>query len=174
MERPVLLCGLGRVGWRVFDSLRAAGLTVAVIDSHLDPSDSRLVGVRAVKGDCRLPDVLEQAGVKDARGVLILTSDDLVNISTALLVRRLNAEVRVVVRMFNQNLIARFAGAVKNTVAMSVSALVAPVMALTAVSGDTLARSSWTTARGRFPNWSRRTAPIWSASGSRTSRANTA
>jgi Trk K+ transport system NAD-binding subunit len=40
--------------------------------------------------------------------------------------------------MFNQNLVARFTGAVKNTVALSVSALVAPVIALTAVSGDTL------------------------------------
>ncbi|MBP3955708.1 NAD-binding protein [Gemmata sp. G18] len=138
MERPVLLCGLGRVGWRVLDSLRAAGLPVVVIDIKVDPGDPRLAGVTAFKGDCRRHELLEQAGIKDARGVVIVTSDDLVNISTALLARKLNPTARVVVRMFNQNLIARFGGAVKNTVALSVSALIAPVMALTAVTGDTL------------------------------------
>ncbi len=138
MERPVVLCGLGRVGWRVLDSLRAAGLPTVVVDLNTAPDDARLAGVTAFKGDCRLPEVLERAGVKGARAVVIVTSDDLVNISTALLVRKLNPTARVVVRMFNQNLIARFTGAVKNTVALSVSALIAPVIALTAATGDAL------------------------------------
>jgi Trk K+ transport system NAD-binding subunit len=138
MERPVVLCGLGRVGWRVLDSLRAAGLPTVVIDIKAEPTDPRVAGVSYFKGDCRQVELLERAGVKDARAVVIVTSDDLVNISTALLARKLNPAARVVVRMFNVNLIARFTGAVKNTVALSVSALVAPVMALTAVTGDTL------------------------------------
>lgn len=136
MERPVVLCGLGRVGRRVLDSLRAAGLPTVVVDLKAAAGDARLAGAAVVTGDCREPDVLERAGIKDARAVVIVTSDDLVNISTALLVRKLNPAARVVVRMFNQNLITRFAGAVKNTVALSVSALIAPVIALTAVTGD--------------------------------------
>ncbi len=138
MERPVVLCGLGRVGRRVLDSLRAAGLPTVVIELNVDPNDPGLAGATVLRGDCRRLDLLEQAGVKEARAVVIVTSDDLVNISTALLIRKLNPGARVVVRMFNQNLINRFTGAVKNTIAMSVSALVAPVLALTAVSGDTL------------------------------------
>lgn len=138
MERPVILCGLGRVGWRILDHLRAAGLPVAVVSLH-DPADSRLAGVHFVKGDCRRPELLEEAGVRSARGVIIVTSDDLVNVSTALLVRQLNPDVRVVVRMFNQTLIPRFGAAVKNVTALSVSALTAPVIALTALTGDALA-----------------------------------
>ena len=138
MERPVVLCGLGRVGRRVLESLRAAGLPTVVLDINVALDDPRLTGVTVFKGDCRRPELLEQAGVKTARAVVIVTSDDLVNISTALLARKMNPGARVVVRMFNQNLINRFTGAVKNTIAMSVSALVAPVIALTAVSGDTL------------------------------------
>lgn len=138
MERPVVLCGLGRVGWRVLASLRAAGLTVVVVDINTSPDDPRLAGVTAFKGDCRRTELLDAAGVKDARAVVIATSDDLVNISTALQVRRMNPTARVVVRMFNQNLVARFHGAVKNTVALSVSALIAPMLALTAVTGDAL------------------------------------
>jgi Trk K+ transport system NAD-binding subunit len=136
--RPVLLCGLGRVGWRVLASLRAAGLPVVVVDTNLPADDPRLAGLTAVKGDCRRPEVLERAGVRDARGVLIVTSDDLVNVSAALLVRKLNPDARVVVRMFNQNLLARFGTAVRNTVALSVSALTAPLLALTAATGDAI------------------------------------
>lgn len=137
-ERPVVLCGLGRVGWRVLASLRAAGLPVTVIDTSFAADDARLVGVMAVRGDCRRPEILEQAAVKDARGVLIVTSDDLVNVSAALLVRRLNPTARIVVRMFNQNLLDRLGGAIRNTVALSVSALTAPLLALTAATGDTI------------------------------------
>lgn len=138
MDRPVVLCGLGRVGWRVLDSLRAAGVPVTVVDINLAPDDPRLADVRAIKGDCRRTEVLEQAGVKEARGVLMMTSDDLVNVSGALFVRQLNPAARVVVRMFNPNLMARLGAAVKHVTTLSVSALTAPMLALAAVTGDAL------------------------------------
>lgn len=137
MNQPVILCGLGRVGFRILQHLKAAGVPVSVI-SFNDPGDPQLADVPFIKGDCRRPELLEQAGLKTARGVIIVTSDDLVNVSTAMLVRKLNPDVRVVVRMFNQNLIPRLGAAVKNTVALSVSALTAPLLALTALTGDTL------------------------------------
>jgi len=136
VDRPVLLCGLGRVGWRILDHLRAAGLTVVVIDLHAEAKDSRLSGVTFIEGDCRKPDLLERAGVTTVGGAIIVTSDDLVNVGSAMLIRRLNPECRIVVRMFNQNLIARLGGAVRNTVALSVSALTAPLLALTAITGQ--------------------------------------
>jgi Trk K+ transport system NAD-binding subunit len=122
----------------VLDSVRAAGRPVVVVDLNTPPDDPRLCGARAVKGDCRRAEVLEAAGVKEAGAVVIVTSDDLVNVSAALLVRKLNPTARVVVRMFNQNLLGRFGAAVKNTVALSVSGLTAPLLALTAVTGDAL------------------------------------
>lgn len=138
MERPVVLCGMGRVGWRVLEALRAAGLTVTVVDLRTSPDDSRLKGLKFIQGDCRDPEVLTAAGVREARGVVIVTSDDLANISTALLARRLNKDARIVVRMFNQDLMKRLGPAAKNMAALSVSALTAPLLALTAVTGDTL------------------------------------
>jgi Trk K+ transport system NAD-binding subunit len=138
VDRTVVLCGLGRVGWRVFESLRAAGLRVVAIDTTVNPDDPRLSGVRAIRGDCRRPEVLAEAGVPEAGRVVILTGDDLVNISTALLVRQLNPTARIVVRLFNQNLLDRFGMTVKNTVALSVSGLTAPLLALAAVTGDVL------------------------------------
>lgn len=139
MDGPVLLCGLGGVGWRVLDYLRTAGVPVVVIDTSADPTDARLVGVRLVRGDCREAAVLTDAGVREARGVIVATSDDLVNISCALMVRRLAADVRIVLRMFNQNLVNRLGKVVPNVAALSVSALAAPLLALTALTGEMLA-----------------------------------
>ncbi len=138
MQRHVILCGLGKVGWRVLEHLRATGLSVVVIDDDHADGDPRLGDIRLVRGDCRQREVLEEAGVAQCRGVFILTSDDLVNISTALMVRHLNDEVRIVTRMFNQNLLPRLGKAVKNAFALSTSALAAPLLALTALSGDAM------------------------------------
>ncbi len=137
MDRPVIVCGLGRVGRRVLDYLRAAQVPAVVIDRRLDPADLP-PGVRGFAGDCRTREALEQAGIGNARGVLICTSEDLVNIATALMARRLNPSVRVVVRMFNQNLVPRLGKAVHNVFALSVSALSAPLLALTALTGEML------------------------------------
>jgi Trk K+ transport system NAD-binding subunit len=147
MDQPVILCGLGTVGRRVLDNLHAAGVPVVVIDDHCSPDQLRLDKVRLIQGDFRTSEVLLQADLEKARGVLILTSDDLVNISTALMVRHLHARVRIVVRLFNQNLVPRLGKAVTNTYALSVSSLTAPLLALTAMTGQAL--GTFSTQEGR-------------------------
>jgi Trk K+ transport system NAD-binding subunit len=141
MDRPVIVCGFGRVGRRVLEYLRAAQLPAVLIDQRFDPnhipSDSR-----TITGDCRNRETLIAADIATARGVIVCTSDDLVNLSTVLVARSLNADVRIVVRMFNQNLIPRLGRAVHNVFALSVSALGAPVMALTAITGELLSAFS--------------------------------
>src|SRR5207302_4536957 len=129
MDQPVILCGLGRVGRRVLEYLRTAGVPVVVVDTRCLADEPLLTGVRLVRGDCRQREVLEEAGLAQARGVLILTSDDLVNISTTLTVRHLDPNVRVVVRVFNQVLIPRLGKAVANVFPLSTSALTAPLLA---------------------------------------------
>src|SRR5262245_64435953 len=118
MDRPVIVCGLGRVGRRVLEYLHAAQIPVVVIDPRLDLAGLP-PGVRGIVGDCRRADVLTEAEVASARGVLVATSDDLINLATTLTVRRLNPEARIVVRLFNQNLIPRLGKAVHNITALS-------------------------------------------------------
>jgi Trk K+ transport system NAD-binding subunit len=138
VQQHFILCGLGKVGARVLEYLRAAGSAVVVVDNRCPADDPRLAGAHLVSGDCRQADVLLQAGLHQARGVLILTSDDLVSFSTALMVRQLNPTVRVVVRLFNQSLISRLGAAVGNMQALSTSALAAPLLALIARTGESL------------------------------------
>lgn len=138
MEQHFIVCGLGRVGARVLEHLRAAGAPLAVIDNRVSADDVRLQGIAFVHGDCRQAELWHKANLAKAQGVLILTSDDLVNISTALMVRNLNPTVRIVVRMFNESLMARLSGTVNNIFALSTSALAAPLLALVARTGTAL------------------------------------
>lgn len=138
MEAPVIVCGLGQVGRRVVEFLRVAGVPVVVIDTKPAHGADLPPGVEFVLGDCRKRETLERAGVATARGVVIVTSEDLVNISAALLVRSLNPQCRIVARMFNQNLLTRLGSAVQNMTALSVSALTAPLLALSALTGEAL------------------------------------
>ena len=138
MQQMVLLCGLGRLGFNLVGYLRAAGLAVVVIDQKPKPPDARLDGVTFLQGDIRDPAILEQAGLARVRGVIVATSDDLANIAAALQIRSMNAEVRIVIRMFNQNLLARLGKTVHNVFALSVSALTAPMFALIVLTGEAL------------------------------------
>ncbi|MBI1918424.1 MAG: NAD-binding protein [Planctomycetes bacterium] len=138
MNKPIILCGLGRVGWRVLEYLQAANLQVVVIDNVCAPDDPRLGNARLVQGDCRRREVLEQAGVRDCGGVIINISNDLTNITTALVVRSLDPEVRIVLRVFNENLIGRLGHAIHNIYPLSTSALVAPLLAVKALTGQAL------------------------------------
>lgn len=136
MAEPVILCGLGRIGSRIVDLLSAAGIPVVAVDRSAMAGDSRLAASNLIVGDMRQPAVLSAAGVASARGVMIVTSDDLVNIATTLAVRRLNPNVRIVVRVFNPNLLSRLGSAIGNIHALSVSALTAPMLAYSAMTGE--------------------------------------
>ncbi len=138
MNKPYILCGLGRTGTRVLEYSRTAGLPVVVVDNRCREEDTRLQGVRLVFGDCRELDTLKKACVDGSRGVLVMTNDDLINISTTLQVRHLDPNVRIVVRLFDQNLLDRLGQTMHNVFALSTAVLTAPVLAITAMTGDTL------------------------------------
>ena len=140
MNKPVILCGLGRIGWSVLDFLRAAGLQVVVVDNRCAPDDPRLGSARLVQGDCRRLEVLEQAGIRHCGGVVLAVSNDLVNISTALVIRSVDpeAQIRIVLRVFNENLMGRLGKALPNIFPLSTSSLVAPLLAVKALTGQAL------------------------------------
>lgn len=141
MSRAII-CGLGRIGWPVLDYLRAAGWEIAAIDQEANKDDPRLQGVHLINGDFRNKDVLRQAGIDQANGVLFLANDDLQNLAASLEVRRLRADVKIIVRLFNENLLNKLGQTIGNVVALSSSRLAAPLLASAALTGDLLASFS--------------------------------
>jgi len=130
MTNHLILCGLGRVGQRVLDYLVAAGIDTVVIDNKASPKTDSSPSVQFLCGDFRRPELLDQAGLAHARGVLILSSDDLANLSALMAVVKERPGLRVVVRMFNPTLVTRLGDVATNVFALSTSALTAPMFAL--------------------------------------------
>jgi Trk K+ transport system NAD-binding subunit len=103
----VVVVGLGSIGVRVVELLHAAGSQVVVVDS--DESNRylaqlRAIGVPVVIADATLPQTLQSVNLAEARAVAVLTSDDLVNLETALAVQDQDKEMPVVLRLFDRQL----------------------------------------------------------------------
>ncbi len=111
MHDHVVVIGLGSVGLGVLEQLVAAGQPAVVLDRDEDNrflARARALNVPVVFGDSTIAASLDAAGVRRARAVAVLTSNDLANIETALIVDDLlgdqRDEVPVVVRVFDRDL----------------------------------------------------------------------
>jgi Trk K+ transport system NAD-binding subunit len=110
MRGHVVVVGLGTVGVEVVEELVAAGRRVVVIDRAETSrhARARALGVPVVLGDATQTAVLDAANLAAATAVAVLTSDDLVNVETGLVLReRLGARwlsVPVVLRVFDREL----------------------------------------------------------------------
>ena len=133
----VIVCGLDHLGLRTVDELRMRDETVVAIGPD-DAAEERLtaVGVRLVIGDHRQPRILSEAGVESAGALVLTGDDDLANLNTALAASQLHPGIRVVIRMFDQELGAHIPDLFDDAVALSSSALAAPGFVSAAIDGE--------------------------------------
>jgi Trk K+ transport system NAD-binding subunit len=136
MKDHIVLCGLGHVGIRVLEQLHGLGETVVVIDKDETcryGDSARALGVTLLIGDLRTPATLEKAGIRQARSIIVVTGDDLVNLEVALNAREARPDIRVVLRIFDHNLAAKIRSGFGLETTFSTSALAAPAFAMAAV-----------------------------------------
>ncbi len=135
----IIVCGLGRVGLRIVTQLHAAGYETVVVErdwsSEFVPRVLNL-GVPVVLGDAREATILRQAGIMQARAVVAAINDDLLNVEIALGARGVRPDVRVVLRVFNEELDRNLEKALGRNSAFSASAIAAPTCAAAAVSRE--------------------------------------
>ncbi len=137
-----LVCGLGSLGQNCVANLKSFGVPVHAVnqtrpDQWETPHLETLID-HLVIGDCRLPDILETAGIEQCRAVLLLTQDERVNLEAALTARVLNPNVRLVMRSGQQNLNDLMGQQLQNFVAFEPTQLAAPAFALEALGEDLL------------------------------------
>ena len=128
----IILCGLGRVGYRILERLLGWHLDVVVIEKSNDSPFVQRVQQRKVPLlllDARQEESLITAGIEHAHTLIIATNDDLGNVEIALDGRRLNPKVRVVLRMFDDTIAGKLADAFHLDVAFSSAAVAAPLVA---------------------------------------------
>jgi Trk K+ transport system NAD-binding subunit len=138
----MVVVGLGHVGTRVVQALTEAGITVVAVE--LDPAArgvpiARELGVPVIIGDASHAEVLEAASVATCRALVIVSTDDVINLETALLGRAVKTNLRVVMRLFDGEFADRVQKAFAINISRSVSYLAAPAFAAAMVSRQVIA-----------------------------------
>jgi Trk K+ transport system NAD-binding subunit len=128
----VIVVGLGNVGTRVVGELHDLGFDVACVDK--DPGARGVAMARGnslplVIGDACRENTLRSAGLENAIALVSVTSSDSVNLETALQARAMRENLRIVLRLGDDDLAQRVQQTVGNVVSRSVSYLAAPAFA---------------------------------------------
>lgn len=113
----------------------------------MDDIPDQLV-VPPIVGDCRREEVLRSAGITQSRAILIVTSDESVNVECAIAARRLNPNIQIILRSSRHSLNDLLARKLKNFVALDATELPAMTFALAGLGDDTV--SVFTIGRHRF------------------------
>jgi voltage-gated potassium channel len=100
-----IVCGYGETGSQLVDALDHRGIRTVVVDLNPErAAEADLANLRAeaptLAGDIRSPDVLLAAGLRHPQcaAVVVLTSDDLANLSAAISVKLLRPGLKVLSR----------------------------------------------------------------------------
>jgi Trk K+ transport system NAD-binding subunit len=130
----VIVVGGGDVGTRVMGGLHDLGFDFALIDQDAKARGvafARNLGMPVIVGDAPSERTLRQAGLDNAIALVSATSSDIVNLETALQARALRGQdLRVVLRLFDDDLAQRVSETLGNVVSRSVSYLAAPAFAV--------------------------------------------
>ena len=137
--KSFLVCGLGNLGQHCVAVLKEFGVTVNAIDIEakqhwLIPG---LVIDDLIIGDCRQTTVLERANIHACRAILLVTSNEKVNIEAAFAARSINPNIRLIVWSTQDNLNEMLTSHLGNFIALEPIKLPAPSFALAALGGQT-------------------------------------
>ncbi|MBW4520367.1 MAG: NAD-binding protein [Scytolyngbya sp. HA4215-MV1] len=138
-----IVCGLGSLGQYCVSVLKEFGVTVNAIEaeerSHWEIPDLPDLLDDLLIGDCRQPKILVQAMIHQCRAILLVTSNERINIEAAFAARSLNPHVRLIVRSAQDTLNEVLSEHLGNFVAFEATQLPVPSFALAALGGETRA-----------------------------------
>ncbi|WP_432985560.1 NAD-binding protein [Dactylosporangium sp. CA-233914] len=143
----VVVVGLGNVGTRVLSELNDQGIDVVAVDRSERARGvqvARDLGLPVIIGDVTNPDTLRAASVATARCLVVVTTTDVTNLEAALLGHDLcrrelpGAQLRVVVRLFEEDFARRIKTAFDINLSRSVSYLAAPAFAASMVGSEVI------------------------------------
>ncbi len=127
-QGPILVCGLGHTGYRIATNLVNLGCRVSALDFEPTRLSPRLeeMKIPIYYGDLRWGSILKKAEVKNASAIVTCTEDDLINLQISLRARRINPNIRVVMRIFDDELSKQLQQSFGLNTCYSTSALAAP------------------------------------------------
>lgn len=139
LENHHILVGLGHLGFHVVQHLKGAlNQQIAVIE--LDPSADLITAVQdmdipIIHADASHESALKAAGIDKADSIILCVQGDALNLKIALKARSLNPDIRVIIRIFDDD----FAHALTDQFgfnALSGTGLAAPAFAASATNSE--------------------------------------
>ena len=99
LEGHVIICGYGRVGQGAATALQESQRQVVIIDSDPPVVQQALdAGFFALEGDASQDEILLEAGLAKAWGIVITTGEDSLNLFVVLSARSINPDLFIVAR----------------------------------------------------------------------------
>lgn len=138
----IVLVGLGAVGTRVLRQLVDLGLDVVAVDRDPNARGVQVaasLGVPVIEGDAAREETLRSASIEQCQALVVVSTDDAVNLQAALHARAARADIRVVLRLFDDDFARRVQTAFNINISRSVSRLCAPAFAAAMLEREMLA-----------------------------------
>ena len=135
----IVIVGLGHLGFRLARALHQMGETFLVVEANPETallSEVEVWRVPIIQGDAVKYDVLRKARVDRAHTIVIVTSDDTLNLQIAIHARAIHPQIRTIVRLFDDEFAREVRQAFGITAAYSASAFAAPAFAAAAANVD--------------------------------------
>ena len=137
-NKHTVLIGLGHLGYRVVQKLHEMEENVVVVEvnPNVDSLTAiRRIGIPVIEDDATRPAVLDAAGIGKAKTIILCSQNDAMNLQLALKARSINPNIKVVIRIFDED----FAKSLQEQfgfTALSATGMAAPIFAAAVAGAD--------------------------------------
>ncbi|HXW00545.1 MAG TPA: NAD(P)-binding protein, partial [Anaerolineae bacterium] len=139
VNNHIIICGLGHVGYRVAQKLLLEyDQPLVGIEKISSPLVEALLAqdLPVILGDAKNEEVLKKAGIERAKTILVCTEQDFVNLTIAFRARELNRRARIILRLFEDELVEDIKTSFKVDAIISRSAVAALSFTYAAIGGE--------------------------------------
>jgi len=108
LSEHFIVCGFGRVGHQVARELTQEGVGLVIIEKQPDKiAACEAAGFPCIAGDATEEEVLQRAGILNARGLVVCLGDDSNIVLTVVTARSMNKDLFIVARANGENTAAK-------------------------------------------------------------------
>lgn len=143
MQNHIIICGLGNVGFRTFEILAAAKQNIVIVSDKVHDElrwKVEKAGGVFLLGDARNDSLLIAAGIKEAKAIIAVTDQDVVNATVAIDAKTLNPHIKIIIRMIDPEVGNHLSKALGIKHVFSPSEIASPIFAKSILHHSTLAQ----------------------------------
>ncbi|MES2773709.1 MAG: potassium channel family protein [Bacteroidota bacterium] len=126
MKDHIVICGLGRLGYFIAEELLRRNEKLIIIEQSEDSKHIdyfRQGGAEIYIGDGRLPKVLTDVNVAQARALISVINNDTINLEVGLNARLLKNDIRLILRIFDETMAGKIKDYLHIHLTLSASAI---------------------------------------------------